>query len=192
MLVLERAHLLSRHRSLKQVLYPRRTRRTIWSAQAWQFTKCWRPCRGNNSCFPEKALESSTAPAFLFCHSEESRMERLEKARHRREGRRLSERSERIKSLTVKIKNGDVSTSLDMTTAANQRIRPAAKFFLEGDKKFFRQRRPRTVLSSRTWKGTISDGRAGRGRSRLSCAKPGLNVVRIYHAPAALVSRPMH
>ena len=31
----------------------------------------------------------------------------------------------------------DVSASLDVTKTANSRIRPVAKFFFDGDKKFF-------------------------------------------------------
>ena len=76
----------------------------------------------------------------------------------------------------------DVSTSLDMTTAANQRIRPAAKFFLEGDKKFF--------VKGVTY-GPFNPDAEGNYLGRPEqvdvdlalMRQVGLNVVRIYHAP---------
>jgi GT2 family glycosyltransferase len=77
---------------------------------------------------------------------------------------------------------GDVSTSLDMTTAANQRIRPAAKFFLEGDKKFFVKGvtyGPFKPDSEGNYLGRPEQVDADLALMR----QTGLNVVRIYHAP---------
>jgi len=69
-----------------------------------------------------------------------------------------------------------------MTTAANQRIRPAAKFFLEGDKKFF--------VKGVTYGPFKPDsegnylGRPEQVDADLTLMRQaGLNVVRIYHAP---------
>ncbi|HMH04514.1 MAG TPA: glycosyltransferase [Candidatus Udaeobacter sp.] len=69
-----------------------------------------------------------------------------------------------------------------MTTAANQRIRPAAKFFLEGDKKFF--------VKGVTY-GPFNPDAEGNYLGRPEqvdvdlalMRQVGLNVVRIYHAP---------
>ena len=69
-----------------------------------------------------------------------------------------------------------------MTTAGDQRIRPAAKFFLQVTRSFS-SKALRTVLSSRMPKGTIL-GRPSRSIVDLALMrKAGLNVVRIYHAP---------
>src|SRR5215471_6265280 len=69
-----------------------------------------------------------------------------------------------------------------MTTAANQRIRPAAKFFLEGDKKFFVK-----GVTYGPFKPDVEGNYLGRPEQvDLDLAlmrKAGLNVVRIYHAP---------
>ena len=76
----------------------------------------------------------------------------------------------------------DVSTSLDMTTAANQRIRPAAKFFLEGDKKFFVK-----GVTYGPFKPDAEGNYLGRPEQvdvdLALMRQVGLNVVRIYHAP---------
>jgi GT2 family glycosyltransferase len=77
---------------------------------------------------------------------------------------------------------GDVSTSLDMTTVANQRIRPAAKFFLEGDKKFFVK-----GVTYGPFKPDLEGNYLGRPEQvdadLALMRQTGLNVVRIYHAP---------
>jgi O-antigen biosynthesis protein len=69
-----------------------------------------------------------------------------------------------------------------MTTAANQRIRPAAKFFLEGDKKFFVKGvtyGPFKPDSEGNYLGRPEQVDADLALMR----QAGLNVVRIYHAP---------
>ncbi|HMH45152.1 MAG TPA: hypothetical protein VK557_16805, partial [Pyrinomonadaceae bacterium] len=75
----------------------------------------------------------------------------------------------------------DVSTSLDMTTVANQRIRPAAKFFLEGDKKFFVK-----GVTYGPFKPDLEGNYLGRPEQvdadLALMRQAGLNVVRIYHA----------
>ncbi|HYK23992.1 MAG TPA: glycosyltransferase [Candidatus Acidoferrum sp.] len=69
-----------------------------------------------------------------------------------------------------------------MTTAANQRIRPAAKFFLEGDKKFFVK-----GVTYGPFKPDAEGNYLGRPEqvdADLALMRQvGLNVVRIYHAP---------
>jgi glycosyltransferase involved in cell wall biosynthesis len=76
----------------------------------------------------------------------------------------------------------DVSISLDMTTNRKSRIRPVAKFFFEGDKKFF--------LKGVTYGPFKPDaqgnylGRPEQVRADLCLMRQiGLNTVRIYHAP---------
>ncbi|PYL64118.1 MAG: glycosyl transferase [Verrucomicrobia bacterium] len=76
----------------------------------------------------------------------------------------------------------DVSASLDMTTLANSRIRPLAKFLFEGDKKFF--------VKGVTYGPFKPDGQGDYlGRPEqvdvdLGLMREiGLNVVRVYHAP---------
>ena len=69
-----------------------------------------------------------------------------------------------------------------MTTAANQRIRPAAKFFLEGDKKFFVK-----GVTYGPFKPDAEGNYLGRPEQvdadLALMRQAGLNVVRIYHAP---------
>src|SRR6266496_4087156 len=69
-----------------------------------------------------------------------------------------------------------------MTTAANQRIRPAAKFFLEGDKKFFVK-----GVTYGPFKPDAEGNYLGRPEEvdadLALMRQAGLNVVRIYHAP---------
>ena len=69
-----------------------------------------------------------------------------------------------------------------MTTAANQRIRPAAKFFLEGDKKFFVK-----GVTYGPFKPDAEGNYLGRPEQvdadLALMRQTGLNVVRIYHAP---------
>jgi len=76
----------------------------------------------------------------------------------------------------------DASTLLDMITAANPRIRPAAKFFLEGDKKFFVKGvtyGPFKPDSEGNYLGQRQQVDADLALMR----EIGLNVVRIYHPP---------
>jgi len=73
-------------------LYPRRTRGRSGAHRRGSSRSAGDLVEETTRVFQRKRLESSTAPAFLFCHSEESRMERLEKARHRRERPEASER----------------------------------------------------------------------------------------------------
>jgi GT2 family glycosyltransferase len=69
-----------------------------------------------------------------------------------------------------------------MTMAANQRIRPAAKFFLEGDKKFFVK-----GVTYGPFKPDAEGNYLGRPEQvdadLALMRQAGLNVVRIYHAP---------
>ncbi len=69
-----------------------------------------------------------------------------------------------------------------MTPAANQRIRPAAKFFLEGDKKFFVK-----GVTYGPFKPDAEGNYLGRPEQVAAdlalMRQAGLNVVRIYHAP---------
>jgi len=69
-----------------------------------------------------------------------------------------------------------------MTPAANQRIRPAAKFFLEGDKKFFVK-----GVTYGPFKPDAEGNYLGRPEQvdadLALMRQAGLNVVRIYHAP---------
>src|SRR5437667_10753436 len=69
-----------------------------------------------------------------------------------------------------------------MTTAANQRIRPAAKFFFEGDKKFFVK-----GVTYGPFKPDAEGNYLGRPEQvdgdLALMRQAGLNVVRIYHAP---------
>src|SRR6266446_4229571 len=72
--------------------------------------------------------------------------------------------------------------TLDMTKTANSRIRPVAKFFFDGDKKFF--------VKGVTYGPFKPDaegnylGRPEQVESDLALMRQaGLNVVRIYHAP---------
>jgi GT2 family glycosyltransferase len=75
-----------------------------------------------------------------------------------------------------------LAASLDMITTANQRIRPAAKFFLEGDKKFFVK-----GVTYGPFKPDAEGNYLGQPEQvEVDLAlmrKTGLNVVRIYHAP---------
>jgi GT2 family glycosyltransferase len=70
-----------------------------------------------------------------------------------------------------------------MTTAANQRIRPAAKFFLEGDKKFFVK-----GVTYGPFKPDAEGNYLGRPEQvdadLALMRQAGLNLVRIYHAPS--------
>ncbi|HEX4696679.1 MAG TPA: glycosyltransferase [Candidatus Udaeobacter sp.] len=76
----------------------------------------------------------------------------------------------------------DVSTWLDMTSNTNSRVRPAAKFFFDGDKKFF--------VKGVTY-GPFEPDREGNYLGRPEqvdidlalMRQAGLNVVRIYHSP---------
>jgi GT2 family glycosyltransferase len=69
-----------------------------------------------------------------------------------------------------------------MTTTANQRIRPAAKFFLEGDKKFFVK-----GVTYGPFKPDAEGNYLGRPEQvdidLALMRQAGLNVVRIYHSP---------
>ena len=69
-----------------------------------------------------------------------------------------------------------------MTTAANQRIRPAAKFFLEGDKKFFVK-----GVTYGPFRPDAEGNYLGRPEQvdvdLALMRQAGLNVVRIYHSP---------
>ena len=93
----------------------------------------------------------------------------------RKSGRNLS----RLRSA---LELRDVSTSLDMTTTANSRIRPAAKFFFEGDKKFFVK-----GVTYGPFKPDAEGNYLGRPEQvdadLALMRQAGLNVVRIYHAP---------
>src|SRR5213595_2193507 len=75
-----------------------------------------------------------------------------------------------------------MSRLLDMTTTANSRIRPAAKFFFNGDKKFFVK-----GVTYGPFKPDAEGNHLGRPEQvDLDLAlmrQVGLNVVRIYHAP---------
>jgi len=74
------------------------------------------------------------------------------------------------------------ATPLDMTTTKDSRIRPAAKFFLEGDKKFFVK-----GVTYGPFKPDAEGNYLGRPEQvdvDLDLMRQiGLNVVRIYHAP---------
>ena len=69
-----------------------------------------------------------------------------------------------------------------MTTTANQRLRPAAKFFLDGDKKFFVK-----GVTYGPFKPDAEGNYLGRSEQvdvdLALMRQAGLNVVRIYHAP---------
>jgi len=69
-----------------------------------------------------------------------------------------------------------------MTTTKNSRIRPAAKFFLEGDKKFFVK-----GVTYGPFKPDAEGNYLGRPEQvdvdLALMRQAGLNVVRIYHAP---------
>ncbi|PYJ68856.1 MAG: hypothetical protein DME76_10980 [Verrucomicrobia bacterium] len=73
----------------------------------------------------------------------------------------------------------DVSASLDMTTIPSARVRPAAKFFSDGDRKFF--------VKGVTYKPDAEGNYLGRPEQvdidLALMRRAGLNVVRIYHAP---------
>src|SRR5213595_2692213 len=75
-----------------------------------------------------------------------------------------------------------MSRLLDMTTTGNLRIRPAAKFFFEGDKKFFVK-----GVTYGPFKPDAEGNHLGRPEQvDLDLAlmrQAGLNLVRIYHAP---------
>src|SRR4029453_6061623 len=69
-----------------------------------------------------------------------------------------------------------------MTTATNSRIRPKAKFFFDGDKKFFVK--AFTYGPFKTDAGGYFGGRREKVDADLALMREaGLNVVRIYHAP---------
>ena len=76
----------------------------------------------------------------------------------------------------------DASTPLDMTKAPNSRIRPAAKFFFEQDKKFFVK-----GVTYGPFKPDADGNYLGRPEQvEMDLAlmrQVGLNLVRIYHAP---------
>src|SRR6267142_1518019 len=69
-----------------------------------------------------------------------------------------------------------------MTTAANQRIRAAAKFFLEGDRKFFVKGVTYGPFKPDN-EGHYLGRRDQAERDLAQMREVGLNVVRIYHAP---------
>src|SRR5206468_9064652 len=76
----------------------------------------------------------------------------------------------------------DASTPLDMTKTPNSRIRPAAKFFFEQDKKFFVK-----GVTYGPFKPDADGNYLGRPEQvEMDLAlmrQVGLNLVRIYHAP---------
>src|SRR5438067_9268877 len=76
----------------------------------------------------------------------------------------------------------DVSTSLDMTTIVNSRIRPAAKFFFQGDRKFFVK-----GVTYGPFKPDSEGNYVGRPEQVTAdlalMRQAGLNLVRIYHSP---------
>ena len=76
----------------------------------------------------------------------------------------------------------DVPTSLDMTKTTSSRIRPVAKFFFDGDKKFFVK-----GVTYGPFKPDTEGNYLGRPEQVDSdfalMRQAGLNVVRIYHVP---------
>src|SRR5712691_12092370 len=76
----------------------------------------------------------------------------------------------------------DVSTSLDMTKPENSRIRAAAKFFFEGDRKFFVK-----GVTYGPFKPDADGNYLGRPEQvdadLALMRQTGFNVVRIYHVP---------
>src|SRR5215468_10325356 len=76
----------------------------------------------------------------------------------------------------------DVSTSPDMTKTTNPRIRAVAKFFFEGDRKFFVKGvtyGPFKPDASGNYLGT----REQAARDLAQIRESGFNVVRVYHCP---------
>src|SRR5215475_8895038 len=80
------------------------------------------------------------------------------------------------------IETRDATAPLYMTTTKNSRIRPVAKFFLEGDKKFFVK-----GVTYGPFKPDAEGNYLGRPEQvdvdLALMRQVGLNVVRIYHAP---------
>src|SRR5438132_11186497 len=78
---------------------------------------------------------------------------------------------------------GDASTPLDMNTITNSRIRPEAKFFFTGDKKFFVK-----GVTYGPFKPDADGNYLGRPEQvdvdLALMREAGLNLVRIYHSPS--------